>query len=374
MRVGLFAHRIAHADATGISRYVRELVRGLASTRRPSDELILVSTRQRERADWLPEGITVGVVAGPRRPIHLAWCLGAGPRVERSLGELDVLHLLYPFPPAATRAAQIVTIHDVMPLERPEWYPRSEVLVYRRCMNLLRRRAQKIVVPSQYVADRTVAALGLEPDRIAVVPHGVSGVFGGAGGGADVTVCGRIGVEPQRFAIAVGAVSTRKNLIPVIRAVAGLSGPALPLVIVGPDGHGAQETDAAIARLRADGRVRRTGYLPDSEVAALVRSAAVLVHPSLEEGFGFVPLEAMAAGTPVVAGRVSSIPEVVGDAALLVADPSDPGAWAAALAEVTDSGETRRRWSEAGRARARLFSWRRAAATMLDLYNHAARS
>lgn len=371
MRIGFFLHRLAHRHATGISRYGRELLAAVQRRSGAGDSIVVASTRQKEQATWIPPGIRVGLVPWPRRPTHAAWCLGAGPRIERATGPLDVVHLLYPFPPARSAAPQLLTVHDVMPLEHPDWYPRSEVVIYRRCMSLAQRRASQIVVPSQYAADRLAATLGLEADRMAVVPEGVSGIYTHAGSPEDISaVCARVGVEPGDFIVSVGAVSTRKNLIPLIRAMAAL--PDVPLVVVGPDGYGAAAADAELARLSGTIRAHRTGYLSDADTAALVRSAAVLVHPSLEEGFGLVPLEAMAVGTPVIATRASSIPEVVGDAALLVEDPSSPDAWAAAIGQVLESTELRASLVAAGAERVSGFTWERAARMMLDLYRDAA--
>src|SRR5205085_10843889 len=123
-----------------------------------------------------------------------------------------------------------------------------------------------------------------------------------------------------------------------------------------------------IARLDGKARVLRVGYLPDADAAALVRGAAVLAHPTLGEGFGFVPLEAMAAGTPVVAARTSSVPEVVGDAAILLDDPADPRAWADAVIELVGDHQRRAELAAAGKQRAAAFSWRRTAQAMLDIY------
>ena len=375
MRIGLFAHRLAKPDATGIGRYVQELVSALAEAAGPDDQVAVASTPEPQRPTWIPQGVDAHVVRWPRRPVHAAWCLGTGPRLERGLGRLDVVHGLYPFPPIRTSAPQLVTVHDAMPLEHPHWYPPSERWIYRRSISLALRRASRIVVPSKFVARRLTALLGIDPARIAVVQLGVSGTYTRARSPGDGwAACARLGVEPGRFAICVGAVSTRKNLIPVIRAIADPSAAGLPLLIVGPDGYGVERTEAEIARLNHGARVKRTGYLPDEQTAALVRSAAVLIHPALEEGFGLVPLEAMAAGTPVIAARVSSIPEVVGDAAILVDEPTKPRAWADALMEVTGSVERRDALATAGTERAAAFSWQRTARTMLELYRDVARA
>jgi glycosyltransferase involved in cell wall biosynthesis len=366
----LFAHRLAQADATGVGRYVRELTAALARAAGPGDAVVLASTPESKAPTWVAPGVETRIVGWPRRPVHAAWVAGAGPRVERSLGRVDVVHLLYPFPPIRSRAPQLVTVHDLMPLEQSSWYPRSERWIFRRTISLTLRRATRIVVPSAYVKDRVISLLAVDPARIDVVPHGIGAAY--VSGSAPDGLCARFGVLPGRFAVCVGAVSTRKNLVPLIRALGRLGDFGLPLLLIGPDGHGSAAAEAEIARLRDAAWVRRTGYLPDHQVAALVKSAAVLVHPALEEGFGIVPLEAMAAGTPVIAARVSSIPEVVGDAADLVDEPTDPSAWAAALSHVLDNDERRAALAAAGRARAAMFSWQRAATTMLEIYRHAA--
>lgn len=375
MRIGLFAHRLAQRHPTGIGRYIRELVSALGEVAGDDHELTLASAPEAERADWIPSGVETRVVPWPRRPVQAAWCLGAGPRLERSLGRLDVAHLLHTFPPVRTAAPQVVTVQDVFPIEHPDWYPRSEQWTYRRGLALALRRATRIVVPSSYTADRLSELFDVAPARIAVVPLGVSGTFTSVQSDEDINAgCSRFGVEPGRFAVCVGAVSTRKNVNVLVRAVAQLPGGALPLVLVGADGHGAASVEAEIARLDGAGLVIRTGYLSDDETAALVRGAAVIAHPALAEGFGMVPLEAMAAGTPVIAARMSSIPEVVGDAAVLVDEPTEATAWADALSGVMGSAERRRELVAAGERRAASFSWERTAKTMLEIYEDAARS
>jgi glycosyltransferase involved in cell wall biosynthesis len=372
LRVTLFAHRLAVREPTGIGRYFRELVCALERVAGPG-QLSVASTREQKHVSWIPPGVTRHVVPWPRRPLQLAWCLGTGPRLERSLGRPDVAHLLQPFPPVRTAAPQVATVHDLFPLEHPEWYSRFDRWTYERSIRLLVRRAARIVVPSAYVADRVTEALGVERSRLVVVPLGVSGVFAGGVGAHEVAeVCRRFGLDPGGYAVCVGTVSTRKNVITTVRAAAELPAPALPLVMIGPDGHGVERVDAEILRL--DGRVRilRTGFLADADTAMLVQGAAVLLHPALGEGFGFVPLEAMAVGTPVIAARLSSVPEIVGEAAVLVDEPTSPAAWAAATATLIQDDARRAALVEAGQARVRRFTWDQTARQMIDVYTDAA--
>jgi glycosyltransferase involved in cell wall biosynthesis len=373
MRVCLFAHRAAESQPTGVGRYLRELAHALAEVAGDGDSLVLASTREPSQAGWVPDRIEQLEIPWPRSGVQAAWCLGIGPRLERSLGRLDAVHLMQPFPPVRMRAAELVTVHDVFPFEHPEWYPRSEPWVYRRCMALARRRASRLVVPSAYVAGRVESVLGVNPERIEVVPEGVSGTFVGSGERDDgAAVCARFGVAPKRFAVCIGAVSIRKNQLALVRAAPLLQDAGLTLVIVGGDGHGAEAVSAELAQGERHGRVVRTGYLSEPEMASLVRAAAAVVHPALAEGFGLVPLEAMAAGTPVIAARSGSIPEVVGDAAVLVDEPRDPSAWASALCELANSGDAGRRLADAGRRQAAKFSWQRSARRMLEIYREAA--
>jgi glycosyltransferase involved in cell wall biosynthesis len=374
VRIGLFAHRLAQPDATGDGRYLRELVRALSEIVGPGDQIALTATPETPAQTWVPSRIDTAALPGPRRAVQTAWCLGAGPRIERSLGSFDVVHQLRPFPPIRTAAPQVVTLHDLLALEHPEWFPRSERWTNRRSIELAVRRAVRFVVPTAYVAGRVASMLDLDPARIEVVPLGVSGTFARARSDQEiVATCARFGVEPGCFAVCVGAVSTRKNVIALVQAIGLLGGDQIPLVMVGPDGYGAETVQREIARLDGTARVIRTGYVSDDEAAALVRGAAVLAHPALGEGFGFVPLEAMAAGTPVIAAGVSSIPEVVGDAAVLVDQPTEPTAWADALIDVVGSAERRRELTGAGERRVAGFSWERTARTMLEIYRDAAR-
>jgi glycosyltransferase involved in cell wall biosynthesis len=373
MRVCLFAHRAAEPQPTGVGRYLREVVHALAEVAGDGDSLVLASTREPHRADWVPGAVESRVLPWPRRAVQGAWLLGAGPVIERGVGRLDAVHLMQPFPPIRVRAAEVVTVHDVFPFEHPEWYPRSEPLVYRRCMALVRRHASRLIVPSEYVADRVERVLGVDAERIEVVPEGVSGTFAGSGEpDAREAVCARLGVAPGRFAVCIGAISVRKNQLALVRAAPQLKDAGLKMVIVGGDGHGAETVVAELARSGPQNGVVRAGYLSEPDMAALVRAAAVVVHPALAEGFGLVPLEAMAAGIPVIAARSGSIPEVVGDAAVLVDEPRDPGAWATALGRLAASPEDRRRLAASGRQQAAKFSWQRSAQRMFEIYREAA--
>jgi glycosyltransferase involved in cell wall biosynthesis len=173
--------------------------------------------------------------------------------------------------------------------------------------------------------------------------------------------------------LALGAVEPRKDLPSLVSAFAELarSHDDLELVVAGPKGWGESAFWAAVESCGIAQRVRRVGYLADDERQALLAGAVVLAYPSLYEGFGFPPLEAMAAGVPVVTTAAGGIPEIVGDAALVV-PPGDAGALAGALGQVVGDAQTRSRLVELGRARAASFTWESCAAEMVELYELAA--
>jgi glycosyltransferase involved in cell wall biosynthesis len=173
--------------------------------------------------------------------------------------------------------------------------------------------------------------------------------------------------------LALGAVEPRKDLPTLVMAFAELARAHvdLRLVVAGPEGRGEPAFAAAVAACGVADRVVRVGYLREDERQSLLDGAAVLAYPSLYEGFGFPPLEAMAAGVPVVATAAGAVPEVVGDAAELVA-PGDVEALARALARVIDDTGLRAKLIEAGRVRASSFNWESAATSMIELYGLAA--
>jgi glycosyltransferase involved in cell wall biosynthesis len=247
-----------------------------------------------------------------------------------------------------------------MALQFPEWFPRHERAAYRRAYRDVAERAVRIVAVSQRVADDLVEVLGVARERIAVIHEAAGAEFLASQPQDEVAaVCRGYDLTPGRYLIAVGAVSERKNMGPVLRAVAAR--PGVTLALAGPEGHGADVVAAEVARLDIGARVHRLGYVAAAHLPPLVAGARALVHPATYEGFGLPPLEAMAVGTPVIASAAGSLPEVVGEAGVLVA-PDDDDAWRAAVERMYDDDALCASLADAGRARAMSFSWQRAAA------------
>ena len=346
---------------TGIGRYVDRLTRALASRAEPGWRYDVSAPSERGRPAWLPPGVGYRPVPGPRKGLHVAWTLTGRPRLERAVGPFDLVHVLHPSFPVPTERPSVVSIMDLMLLEHPEWYERGELWGFRRCVDRLAAGSGPVITISSDVADRLVQRVGVARERITVVHLAVGDEFRHPAPGAEVErVCASLDVRPGAFLLAVGNLSTRKNLHTLVRALVDVDDPQVPLVLAGRPGRGAAEVEGEIGRHGLGDRVRRAGFVPDVDLPALVQASLALVHPAVDEGFGLPPLEAMAAGTPVIAARAGSIPEVVGDAAVLV-EPLDSPAWTEAINLVVGDEERRAAMSAAGRSQAASFTWERVA-------------
>jgi alpha-1,3-rhamnosyl/mannosyltransferase len=254
----------------------------------------------------------------------------------------------------------VYTLHDLTPMQFPDWYPGIEVFLFRAAARDAVARARRIIAVSQTVADSLTERLSIDPARITVVHEGLDERFR-TPPAAEVSaqVCARYGVEPGRYLLHVGWVTTRKNLTVLVEALAR-RGKGAPLLFVGPEGFRADAVKEAIERLGVANDVTFTGHVPDEDLPSLMARALALVHPSRYEGFGFTPLEAMALGTPAIAARAGALPEVLGDAAVLL-DPDDADAWAGAMKRMEDDASYARERADAGRSHALTFTWDKAA-------------
>jgi glycosyltransferase involved in cell wall biosynthesis len=248
--------------------------------------------------------------------------------------------------PVAGRG-NVVVIHDAAPLREPGWYRRAYGGWHRSLVPRIARRARLVIVPSEYVRTELVDLLGLDPERVRAIPPGVGAAF--AGPPAPEPLLRRLGLE-RPYVLAVGTDSPRKNLVLLDRIAPTLAAAGLQVAIAG--------SERPYMPRSAPGGARRLGYVPDADLPALYAGAAAFAMPSLYEGFGLPCVEAMAAGTPVVASDRAALPEACGGAALL-ADPDDPDGFAAAVVEA--AGPERERLTQAGRARAASLGWDRTA-------------
>ncbi len=285
----------------------------------------------------------------------------------------DLLHVNYNAPPLAP-CPTVVTIHDIAFEHYPEFFSPRDLLILKTLVPLSARRAARVITVSQHARDEILARYGLPADKVVVTYEAAGEQFQPvADPAARQAVCDRLGIGQVPFVLALGNLQPRKNMVRLVEAfrrVAGATASDLRLVIAGQAQWRESEVFRAVAAFGLEEQVVFPGYVADADLPALYSAASVFVYPSLYEGFGLPPLEAMACGTPVVCSRAASLPEVVGTAAL-VFDPLDVDSLAEAIATVLqDQGqaaELRRR----GLARASQFSWDRCAMETLAVYGAA---
>ena len=345
MRVA-FEQTVLEVDRAGTARAVSGLRDALAA--RADVELVELAH---------PPGRGGRVVRGLDRETRWFW-LGLPRAVRRA--RVDLLHLPVALGPWRAPAPLVVTVHDVLALEHPSWFSRANALQQRLAVARLARAARRILVPSQWTAQRLVSLAGAPRERISVIPWGVDERF--TPGDADENVLRRHAIDGP-YVVAVGTLQPRKGLGELADAFAGLD-TGHRLVVVGARGW---HDEALVERLR--GRATVTGRVSDEELVALLRGADALAHASAHEGFGFPPLEAMACGTPVVALRASSVTELVGDAGEL-GEPV-PGGLRAPLERVLGDPARRAELRAHGLQRAAEFTWARCAEATVRAYEEA---
>jgi glycosyltransferase involved in cell wall biosynthesis len=351
---------------SGVGTFVAGALEALAA--RQDLDVRAYALTFRGRRVWrtvLPEGVRPVGVAVPARLVRAAWLRSSWPPLEWFAGRADVAHGTSFVAPPVRRGGAVVTVHDLTPVRFPEMVE-ADAAAFPALVKAAVARGAFVHTPSRYVAREVVDLLGVPEERVVAVPHGTPHVSGGD------AARGRAAAGAERYVLAIGTIEPRKAYPDLIRAFAAVAArdPELRLVVAGRQGWGSAAYARAVAELAPDvrPRVRATGWLPDQERNDLLAGAAVLAYPSRYEGFGLPPLEAMAAGVPVVASDAGSLPEVLGTAAPLV-PVGDVDALAGALrATLALDGPAREAVIAAGRARAATFTWPACAAGLASLY------
>jgi glycosyltransferase involved in cell wall biosynthesis len=266
-----------------------------------------------------------------------------------------------------------VTVHDLAMVRLPETFGRRRARYKAAMTRRAVARASVVIADSAATKDDLVSLLGVDPARVRVVALGVDPRFGAAGDAAAADTA-RVLELPARYLLYVGRLEPRKNLPMLIEAYARARhrhGVTSALVLAGSPSWLDEDLPARAAACGVGDHVRVIGHVEDRLLPGLVRGAVALAYPSRYEGFGLPVLEAMAAGTPVVTSNVASLPEVAGDAAVLV-EPDDVDALADALGRIEGDAALRATLVAAGRARAATFTWARTASETVAAYLEAA--
>jgi glycosyltransferase involved in cell wall biosynthesis len=374
MLIGLDAIPLTEPRA-GVGHYTYELARALADAS-PGDEFELVypSTRPEvdlEEAESLPpnlKGARVGVGALGRR-----WWSAGLPRYAARRG-YRLFHGTNYDVPLWGGTTRVLTVHDLSLFTHPETHEPRRVWRARRRLPLMTRAAAAVVTPTEAVRRELCEWLPAHSSKVFAVHEAARECFRPMDGREAAGVLRGLGVGGAEFLLAVGTIEPRKNLSTLVRAFEEVlrERPAsgLRLVVAGGRGWLTGPLFELIERSPIKGRVVLAGYVSDEQLRALYASCAAFVYPSLYEGFGLPPLEAMSCGAPVVAGNTAAVAEVTGGAARLF-DPLDADGLARLLLQLLDDDAARRALSEAGLRRAAQFSWAHTARATLDVYAEA---
>jgi glycosyltransferase involved in cell wall biosynthesis len=265
----------------------------------------------------------------------------------------------------------VVTIHDMIPLVRPQFVTRKHHLVVAAACRRVRQQADVVIVPSEATKADVMRQLQISAHRIAVIPWGCDERFQPRGDPERFAIVQRKYGLPARYLLFVGTLEPRKNLTTLLNAYARLRAElrdhGVKLVVVGRKGWLYTEIFETMQALALHDDVLFTDFVEDEDLPELYRGALLLVFPSLYEGFGLPILEAMASGIPVIASNTSSMPEVAGDAALLI-DAQNPEAIAGGIAQILADERLRNTLTQRGLARSQCFTWESVAEKTLALY------
>ncbi len=348
---------------TGTSTYTHELVRHLRRLR--ADDRIILFARNQRMAGESYHDISYG-----ERVANYFYKEYRLPH-ELANRKIDVYHSPRDMglpSPAKLPCPSVMTLHDIILVRLgSDYYSRRRAILYERRLKARVREVDHIITVSDFSRRDIIEWSGISENKVSVVYNGVSEKFHRVTSEEELSRAGARYGLPPRFVLAVGSTEPRKNIHTAIEAYGLLrrTRPDVQLVVTGVD-YCRLPPGEAFAKLDLEG-VMFAGYVNDFDMPAIYSMAEALLFPSLYEGFGLPPLEAMACGAPVITANATSIPEVTGDAAVLV-DPASAAELAAALEMVLGSEDLRQELIAKGLARAKEFNWDRAAAATREIY------
>lgn len=364
MRIGIDA-RLMHHQPAGISKYTLYLVNALAEVDSDTQYTLFQHRRHRDSIVSGHNFRRATIVAPVQSRLEQLML-----PVELLRHQLDLLHSTDFIPPLYTSVPTVITVHDLAFLHWPHFLTEESATYYGQIDRAV-AHARHIIVPSESTRTDVIGQLGVHPNKVTVIYEAANPRLSPLP--VDETrrrVVQRHGV-PERYVLCVGTIEPRKNIDGLLRAFRHLIDAYgmddVGLVIAGGRGWLYEEIFATVERLDLADRVSFLGRVSDDELWRLYVGARCHIHPAHYEGFGLPPLEAMACGTPTIVSNVSSLPEVVGDAALLI-NPKEEEEIAVALHQLLTDDRLHEELSEKGLQRARHFNWTRAAKETLAVY------
>lgn len=367
--IGLNAHLLSPAHTyrgAGINWYIHNLLLNLAPADQENRYTVFLGDRRflpnsglTLRTSWLPT---------TRPLVRIGWEQLIQPFVLWQ-EKIDLLHSLAFVTPLVSPCPSVITIYDLSFVVFPQAFRYSKRLYLTLFTRLSARKARRIITISESTKRDAVRLLGVSPEKVDVVYCGVDKAFRPLPEREVAPFRQKRGL-PDRFILFVGTIEPRKNVARLVEAYSRLKDRQVKLVIGGARGWLYEEVFARVEELGLTGDVLFAGYIPPDELPLWYNAAELFVYPSLYEGFGLPPLEAMACGTPVITSNVSSLPEVIGEAGLTV-DPMDSKGLSEAMNQVLGDEALRQSMRERGLARVSRFSWARAARETVEVYQRA---
>lgn len=368
MQIGIDARLMFHHPA-GISRYTRRIIKAIATLNQTDQFTVFQHRRHTEPLVEQNNFRRATLYA----PVHSRLEQVMLP-LELMRFRMDLLHSPDFIPPLQTRIPTVITVHDLAFLHWPHFLTKDSAAYYGQIDRAV-YRARHIIVPSESTKKDLVGQLGVPSTKVSVIYEAADARFVPLPiEETRAAVCRKFGL-PETFILFVGTIEPRKNIDGLLQSFRSLldryRDREVGLAIAGGQGWLFEETLQLIEKLNLQNHVHLLGRVSDDDLHHLYVAAHCHVHPAHYEGFGLPPLEAMACGTPTIVSNISSLPEVVGDAALMV-NPKNPEELAVAMQRLLSDETLHAEQREAGLRRARCFSWRLAAHRTIEVYQHVA--
>jgi glycosyltransferase involved in cell wall biosynthesis len=373
MRIGIDATPLLK-ERSGIGQYVHGLIQGLQTVDvRNSYRLFYPSwTEFGGSSPFSVHSFPTQRLPWPKWYLSLAtgFCRWPFPKLSRLTNSEDLFHWTSNFLPPKGCRRQIMTLYDLTSLLFPKHHPWGRRVAHSMMIARSAAVADGIIVISHHTKQDVMRYLGVPESKLYVVHPAASSLFASKSVAQRSMALSKYGLPDKSYILFIGNIEPRKNLVRLLVAYSEARKQLTRrhrLVLVGGQGWQNAEIFRKAEELDLGSDLIFLGYVPDEDLPALMSGAVVFVYPSLYEGFGLPPLEAMACGTPVITSNVASLPEVVGDAAILI-DPYDTAALASSLTRVLESRELRQELHERGIKRAELFSWENTARQTVKVY------
>jgi glycosyltransferase involved in cell wall biosynthesis len=374
MRIGIDATPLP-SQPVGAGTYIIELVRALAELNSDHQFVVFAHHSRLSLFGDCPNQLVQWISVKDKPPaLRFAWEQIMLPGLANRL-DLDILHSLHYTSPRKLGCASVVTFHDMTFFLYPQFHTLSKRWLFPIMIRSSARTSTAIAVVSETTRRDTIKILNVPPGKIHTTPNGISPAFRKITDSTQMDACRKKYNLPEKFILYLGTIEPRKNLPLLLRAYHQFvqENTSHPLVIAGKRGWMYDQVLETVKKLRLETSVYFTGYIAREDLPVIYNLAEVLVYPSIYEGFGLPPLEAMACGTPVIVTEISTNQEHVGEAGFYF-PPEDEMALVQALRTLLNNPDLQADLSGRGRERARQFTWQNCARATLEMYQKVASS